>query len=98
MLESHADTPSLTDVFGVGLRQDPIERAAQLGRLTGLCAAFLRSSHPAIALLRRAETGDDAALEQALGLIADLPTLVRRRIVASFGALQWLPRQIGGAP
>jgi hypothetical protein len=41
--------------FGIGVRPDPVERAGQIGRLCGLAAAMLRSSHPLVSLLRRAE-------------------------------------------
>jgi hypothetical protein len=75
-------------VFGVSLRPDPVERAAQVGRLCGVAAMLLRSTHPIVPLLRRAER-DDKALERALDVIGALPALTRRRLVASFGATQW---------
>jgi hypothetical protein len=75
-------------VFGVDLRADLFERSAQIGRLCGLCAAMLRSQHPLVGLLRRAEY-DEAALEQALDIVSRLPALLRRRIIATFGACQW---------
>jgi hypothetical protein len=85
-------TKTFADVFGIGLRLDPIERAGQLGRLTGLACAQLSSSHPCVLLLRQAELGDNEALAQAPDLVSALPPLQRRRIVASNAALQWLRR------
>jgi hypothetical protein len=69
-------------VLGIDIRPDAIERAGQLGRLCGIAAAQLGSSHPIITLLRQAER-DDAALAQALAAIAVLPSLTRRRLIAT---------------
>jgi hypothetical protein len=82
------------DFFGIGLRPDPVERAVQVGRLCGIAAMLLRSSHPLVALLRRAER-DEAALAQALDMVGALPSLTRRRLIASFAATQWLPQVRG---
>jgi hypothetical protein len=76
------------DMFGIDLRVDPIERAGQIGRLCGIAATLLRSSHPVVPLLRRADR-DEAALAQAVDAIAALPSLTRRRLIASFGATEW---------
>ena len=78
-----------TNVLGIGLRPDPIERAAQVGRLCGIAAMLLRSRPPLVALLRRAER-DEAALAQALDMVGALPSLTRRRLIAAFGATQWI--------
>jgi hypothetical protein len=50
---------------------------------------LLRSTHPLVAMLRRAER-DEAALAQALDMVGALPSLTRRRLIASFGATQWV--------
>jgi hypothetical protein len=47
-----------------------------------------------VALLRRAER-DEAALAQALDMVGALPSLTRRRLIASFAATQWLPQVRG---
>jgi hypothetical protein len=83
------DAVGFASVFGVSLRPDPIERAAQVGRLCGIAAMLLRSTHPLVALLRNAER-DDAALAGALEIVGALPTLTRRRLVATFGATQFI--------
>jgi hypothetical protein len=75
-------------VFGAGLRPDPVERAGQIGRVCGIAAMLLRSTHPLVALLRQAER-DDRALAKALDMVDALPTLARRKLIASFGATQW---------
>jgi hypothetical protein len=79
---------AFASVFGITLRLDPLERAAQVGRLCGMAAMLLRSSHPLVVLLREAER-DDEALARALDVIAALPTLARRRLVCTFGFTQW---------
>jgi hypothetical protein len=81
-------TKSPASFFGIDARPDPVERAGQVGRLCGIAAMLLRSSHPLVALLRQAER-DEAALAQAIDIIDALPTLTRRRLIASFGATQW---------
>jgi hypothetical protein len=81
-------TPAFASVFGIDLPQDAIERAAQIGRLCGIAAMLLRSSHPLVPLLRRAEQ-DGAALARALDMIDALPSLTRRRLISSFASTQW---------
>jgi hypothetical protein len=75
-------------VFGAGLRADPIDRAGRVGRVCGIATLLLGSNHPLIAVLRAAER-DDQALARALDLIDALPTLTRRKLIASYGATQW---------
>jgi hypothetical protein len=83
-------------VFGIALRPDPVERAGQLGRVCGICAILLRSTHPLVPLLREAE-GDERALARALDMIDALPSLTRRRLISTFGATQWAqPRESAG--
>jgi hypothetical protein len=36
-------------VFGADLRPDAIERAGQIGRVCGIAAMLLRSTHPLVA-------------------------------------------------
>jgi hypothetical protein len=79
-------------VFGAGPASDPIDRAGQVGRVCGIAAMLLRSCHPIVPLLRRAER-DDVALARALDMIDALPTMTRRRLIATYGATQWaIPR------
>jgi hypothetical protein len=75
-------------VFGIDLRQDAIERAAQIGRLCGIAAMLLRSTHPLVALLRQSAR-DDTALARALEMVDALPSLTRRRLISTFAAVQW---------
>ena len=67
---------------------DPAERIAQL---RSLAAVSVGSDHPRVAELRAAETDRDAA-ERALALLDALPSLTRRRLIATFGAITFRPR------
>jgi hypothetical protein len=89
MLELHAAAPSFVDVFGIELHQNPVARAAQIGRACGIAAMLLHSSAPIVALLREAERGDGKAFAQALATITALPSLTRRRLIATFAATEW---------
>jgi len=82
------------DVLGPGPKPDPIARAGAVGRCCGIAVLLLRSSHPLIPLLRRAER-DDEALARALAMINALPTTVRRRLIATYGAIAWARPQPG---
>jgi hypothetical protein len=64
----------------------PVERIAQLRSLAALAAVSVGSGHPLVAELRAAETDQDAA-ERALALLDALPSLTRRRLIATFGAV-----------
>jgi DNA-binding transcriptional LysR family regulator len=81
----------MTAIFGpfvAGL--DPIERIAQLRSLAMLVAVFTGSRNPLITTLREAE-GDDAAAVRALELLDRMPSLTRRRLLSTFGAITWPP-------
>jgi hypothetical protein len=75
-------------VFSAGARLDPINRAAQVGRICGIVAVQLGSTHQLIPLLRLAER-DDRALNRALEIINVLPTRQRRHLIATFGRTEW---------
>ena len=78
---------------------DPVERIAHLRSLAALAAVFGGSGHPLVAELRAAEIDHDAA-ERALTLLDTLPSLTRRRLIATFGAITFRPasptRKSGG--
>jgi hypothetical protein len=61
---------------------DPIERVAELRCLAGLAAVYAGSSNPIVAALRAAEQ-NSAALAHASDLLDKLPSLRRRRILAT---------------
>jgi hypothetical protein len=67
---------------------DPTEKVAQLRSLAALSAAFLGSSHPLVDTLRKAEADNTAATE-ALQLLDALPSLTKRRLLSTFGAITW---------
>jgi hypothetical protein len=79
---------TFADMFGIGLRQNPVERAGQMGRLCGTAATLLRSA-PARARRRPARPGAVMRQADALVAIAALPSLTRRRLIATFGATEW---------
>jgi hypothetical protein len=64
------------------------ERAAQFRSLAALVAAFTGSSNPLVATLRTAEH-DDAAAETALELLEDMPSRVKRNVLATWGAITY---------
>jgi hypothetical protein len=70
---------------------DAAERKAQFRSLATSAAAFLGSGHPLVAALRRAEN-DDAAAAEALALLDTTPTLIRRRMLSVFGAVNYRRR------
>jgi hypothetical protein len=72
-------------------RVDPVERIAQFRSLAALAAVLVGSAHPLVAELRAAETDRDAA-ERALKLLDGMPSLTRRRLIATFGAIMFRPR------
>jgi hypothetical protein len=61
-----------------------MERTAQLRLLAGVSAPHLGSGHPLVGALRQAEQ-DDAAMARALALLDAVPSLPRRKILATFG-------------
>ena len=68
----------------------PIERTAQFRSLAALAAMSVGSGHQLVAELRAAETDRDAA-QRALALLDALPSLTRRRLIATFGAITFRP-------
>jgi hypothetical protein len=79
-------------VFGAGLGSDPIDRAGEVGRICGISAMLVGSRHSLICVLRAAER-DNKALARAPDLIDALPTLRRRKLIATYGATQWARTQ-----
>jgi hypothetical protein len=73
---------------------DPTERIAQWRSLGSIAAMLVGSHHPLVAQLRAAER-DEAASAQALDMVDALPSLTRRRLLATFGAVTW-PRSREG--
>jgi hypothetical protein len=69
---------------------NPVERVAQLRALCALAAVYCGSSHQLVGELRAAETDRDAT-ERALALLDALPSLTRRRLIATFGAITVRP-------
>jgi hypothetical protein len=83
---------------------DSMERLAQLRCLAGLAAGFVGSGNPLVAALRAAERDGETAA-RALELLDRVPSLTRRRLLATFGAVTWprhcrprSPKQADGAP
>jgi hypothetical protein len=66
---------------------EPGERLARFRSLAGISASFLGSSHPLIAALRAAESGDAAAGERAIRDLDDIPALTKRRLLSVFSAV-----------
>jgi hypothetical protein len=64
------------------------ERMAMFRMLAGLTAVYVGSWHPLVAELRHAER-DQAAADRALESFGRLPALVRRKILCTWGAVQW---------
>src|SRR5215467_4583286 len=67
---------------------DAAEPGKQLRCLQGLAAVYLGAANPLIAALRDAEH-DPGALPQASLLFDCLPSLMRRRMLSTFGAVTW---------
>jgi hypothetical protein len=72
---------------------DDVERKCQLRGLACVIAAYRGSASPLIDVLRAAES-DAEALRDAAVVFDGLPSLVARRIVSTFGAVNFR----GGAP
>jgi hypothetical protein len=64
------------------------ERRRQFRSLAALAAAFTGSGSALVLALREAERDDNAAA-RALEILNDLPSLTRRRILSTFGAVTW---------
>jgi hypothetical protein len=73
---------------------DPTERVAEFRSLASLAALLVGSNNPLVAALRLAEQ-DGAAVGRALELLDGLPALTRRRLLATFGAVQYPPTSGG---
>jgi hypothetical protein len=67
---------------------DHPERVPQFRSLAALARVFQFSRADLVAALRQAETDDDAA-DRAFQILNEVPTVPRRRIVATFGALTY---------
>jgi hypothetical protein len=79
--------PASPLLFGPWLPGIPeAERRAALRALAALVAVFAGSDDPAVAALRHAEA-DAGALDQALEAFDRLPSLWRRRVIASYAKL-----------
>jgi len=63
-----------------------VERVAGLRAIAALVCVHCGSDHPAVDLLRRAEA-DVGAADQALIELDRLPSLWRRRVIASYARL-----------
>jgi hypothetical protein len=76
-----------TGAFGPWLRKRAdAERRAQLRSLAALSAVFVGSHNPVVRELRLAER-DDGALVSAYALFEQLPAIPKRRILATYGAV-----------
>ena len=64
------------------------ERAVQLAELRALVFVLCGHGHPLVKALRAAEGGDEAVLAAALAQLDGLPSLNRRRVLATFNALR----------
>jgi hypothetical protein len=69
------------------------ERIAELRSLAVLVAVFTGSENPLVPLLRQAEH-DDAAALRSLELLDRMPSLTKRRLLSTFGAVTWPPQKI----
>jgi hypothetical protein len=67
---------------------DPGERMARFRMLASLVAVYTGSEHPLVAELRAAEA-DQAAGDRALEIFNGLPALTRRKVLCTWGAVQW---------
>ena len=81
-----SDHPQCFGPFCDGLAET--ERVAELRSIAALLAIYCGSSSPAVAALREAET-DTTASAAALAAVNALPTLTRRRMLSTFGAITW---------
>jgi hypothetical protein len=70
---------------------DDVERGKQFRSLGTSAAAFLGSGHELVAILRRAEN-DEAAAVEALALIDKVPSLTKRKLLSLFCSVTW-PRR-----
>jgi len=67
---------------------DHVELRCQLRSFAGIVACHCGSAHPLIATLRDAELDGDA-LQRAASLLDRLPTFVQRRVISTFGAVNF---------
>jgi hypothetical protein len=90
-----AERPTMTSAAPFGPWSpdlaDPVELRCQLRSFAGIIACHCGSAHPLIATLRDAELDGDA-LQRAASLLDRLPTLVQRRVVSIFGAVNYRRR------
>jgi hypothetical protein len=64
------------------------ERTAQFRSLAALVAAFTGSGNPLVATLRAAEH-DEGAAETARQLLDDMPSRVKRNVLATWGVITY---------
>jgi hypothetical protein len=84
---AQAPTPALRGAFGPWLRElGDTERCAQLRSLAALAAVFVGSGNPLVAALRCAER-DDVALARAHVLLEAMPSIPKRRLLATYLAV-----------
>ncbi len=74
---------------------DQTERIAQLRSLAAISAAHLGSDHAIVGILRNAES-DHTRFVEAQAYFDALPSLIRRRVLATFSAITW-PQKDRGA-
>jgi hypothetical protein len=88
-LDAHPGKTSLPirGAFGPWLRAlGDCERCARLRSLAALAAVFVGSGNPLVTTLRRAER-DDEELARAYSLLEALPSIPKRRLLATYGAV-----------
>jgi hypothetical protein len=77
-------TSDLPGALGPWLREaDDPERYAELRSLASLAAVFVGSNNPVVTALRRAEQ-DDTELGRAYALLEALPSIPKRRLLATY--------------
>jgi hypothetical protein len=82
----------MSDLFGPWAEVDPTERTAQFRSLASIAKLLLGPrDNGLVDALRDAEL-DLSAADRALELLKAVPALVCRRMLATFGAVQW-PRR-----
>ncbi len=74
---------------------DAAERQRQLRCLAGLAAVYCGSASELVQALRDAEL-DPGVLPHAAAVLDCMPSLARRRMLSTFGAVTW-PSKRGGA-
>jgi hypothetical protein len=79
-------------ILGLGSAEvGEAEDRARVRCMQGIAASVIGPGHPLIAAMRAAET-DRLAAERAREILDGLPTLIRRRVLATYMRLTW-PRR-----